>query len=143
MRYSPEYFLFKLVFFLFYSMDVNLKYSLIIFNLFLSRIDSGHELFCNERTIVEATYLRLHEIAIDHSFRIKNLIISGFEMKKALLKDAESIRKRQDHLADNLGGFSHIVNDDLEVYDDLKTFLCEIPMKVKGTWQMIYISNLS
>lgn len=68
--------------------------------------------------------LRLHELAIDHGFKDKDIIISGFGIKRSLLSDAQTIYKRFNNISDNLEEFSDIEAEELEA--DAMQFILEL-----------------
>ncbi|WP_160037135.1 hypothetical protein [Paenibacillus sp. An7] len=69
--------------------------------------------------------MRLFSIAINYSFRDKDLIVTAFGIDKSLLKKAENLVKRHEYILNDLDDYSSQVNEELEVdsYDFLEELI--------------------
>jgi hypothetical protein len=87
--------------------------------------------------------LNLHELAINHAFRDRELIQEAFCLKRSLLKDAELLLKRYDFITDNLDDYSSTMADELEA--DSYQFIYEMISLMKEFEEqraMLWTSNI-
>ncbi|MBP2244262.1 hypothetical protein [Paenibacillus xylanexedens] len=73
--------------------------------------------------------MRLFSIAINYSFRDKDLIVSAFGIDKYLLEKAENLVKRHEYILNDLDDFSSKVSEELDV--DSYAFLDELIHKME------------